>query len=104
MPADALARDTVRRTTLGDCEALAARAKAGQRLTPAERDTVIRGVPSQCHCGLPMAERGRGAYPYACGASDKWPDAMVYAGCPAGHTCWSYDAMTATHGGDTHAR
>lgn len=45
----------------------------------------------KCYCGSEMKEAGKGKYPYNCIAKDKYPDAMVYVGCEAGHTCWNHD-------------
>jgi hypothetical protein len=44
-----------------------------------------------CWCGANMKPAGRGAYPYNCIARDEYPDAMVYIGCEAGHTSWTYE-------------
>ena len=46
--------------------------------------------PPLCWCGAPMIAAGVGKYPYPCKAQDKHPDAMVYIGCEAGHTSWTY--------------
>lgn len=47
--------------------------------------------PILCHCGQPMIKKGYGKYPYDCKAARKYPNAMVYEGCTAGHTCWKAD-------------
>ena len=47
--------------------------------------------PTACFCGKPMIKKGYGKYPYPCKAQDKHPQAMIYEGCTAGHTGWSYD-------------
>jgi len=41
-----------------------------------------------CWCGSPMIPKGRGLYPYDCRLKDRHPNAMIYEGCEAGHTCW----------------
>jgi len=47
--------------------------------------------PKTCFCGSPMIQKGYGKYPYPCHAQDKHPQAMIYEGCKAGHTGWTYD-------------
>jgi len=54
------------------------------------------GKPIRCFCGADMIPAGIGKYPYDCIAKDKYPRAMVYKGCNAGHTCWDYDASMRT--------
>ena len=47
--------------------------------------------PRVCFCGKPMIKKGYGLYPYPCKAQDRYPQAVVYQGCTAGHTGWNYD-------------
>lgn len=47
-------------------------------------------LPPRCFCGAPMKEAGPGKYPYPCEASAKYPQALVYSGCEAGHACWTW--------------
>lgn len=43
-------------------------------------------------CAEPLLEVGRGKYPYNCPAKDKFPDAMIFDGCPNGHdTGWCHE-------------
>lgn len=48
--------------------------------------------PHTCFCGAEMVPAGYGKYPYDCPAAEKWPGAMIYIGCKAGHQCWDFDA------------
>lgn len=48
-------------------------------------------ITIKCYCGQPMIKKGYGQYPYDCIAKRRYPNAMVYVGCTAGHTCWKHD-------------